>query len=134
MNQGRKYLLFVGLGVVIWFVFLVAMRLIGSTIFSTGNPLLLVFYIGAFPVIMVTILAIGAMTGVPSHEMLIPTVIMTFTALMFDGLAVNFTDFYGPGDDQVRASAAFLLWGAGAGLICSFWLSRRGRTEDTSTR
>lgn len=129
MYPSHKPMLFVGIGVVVWFAFLIAIRVIGSSVFSTGNPVLLLFYVAALPLTAVTIISISLITRVPSNEMVMPTFIMTTVALLMDGLAVNFTDFYGPSDDQVRASAAFLLWGAGAGLLASLWLAHRPKTE-----
>lgn len=124
MNPLRNAAFFIFLGVLVWLSFLVAMRLIGSTVFSTGDPLLAVFFVAALPLIAVVIAGIAVLIRVPIRHMLVPVVIMTFTALMFDGVAVGFTDFYGSTDDQVRASAAYLLWGAGAGLLVVWVLGR----------
>lgn len=119
---------FVGIGFVLWLMFLILIRLIGATVFSTGNPLLPVMFLAAIPLVLVTIVLLGKITAVSMRDMPMPAFVMTLTALLLDGLAVGFTDLYGTSSDQVRASAAFLLWGAGMGLLCSLLLANRGRT------
>lgn len=123
MNQLRPYLRYIPLGVVIWLAFLIFIRLVGSSVFSVGNPLLIVFFIAAFPLLWVTIIALAPIFGVPVRKMFMPVVVMTLTALMIDGIAIGFIDLYGSSDDQVRAAAAYLLWGAGVGLLVSLWVS-----------
>lgn len=115
--------LWIGMGVVVWLGFLIFIRLVGDSVFSAGNPVLVVFFAAAFPMVWGTMRLISVLTGVPMQGLLMPVVIMTFTALMIDGVVINFTDFYGDTDDQVRAAASFLLFGAGAGLVCAWWLS-----------
>jgi len=121
----RYYLTFIGLGVFFWLAFLIVIRLIGSTVFTTGNPLLLVVFILSAPLVWVIIIAVARVTNTPINEMLVPIVIIDFTALLLDGLAVGFTNFYGPTHDQIAAGAAYLLWGVALTLICALWFSYR---------
>jgi hypothetical protein len=57
--------------------------------------------------------------------MLAPTVIMSFTALLIDGLVIGFTYWYGDSLAQVAAAGASLLWGVGAAQVIAWALSRR---------
>ena len=121
----RYYLTFMGLGVFFWLAFLIVIRLMGSTVFTTGNPLLLVLFIVSAPAVWMIIIAVARVTNTPTNEMLVPIVIIDFTALLIDGLAVGFTNLYGPTHDQIAAAAAYLLWGVALTLICALWLSYR---------
>jgi len=119
----RYYLTFIGLGVLFWLAFLIVIRLIGTSVFTTGNPLLLVLFIVSAPAVWMIIVAVARVTNTPTNEMLAPIVIIDFTALLIDGLAVGFTNLYGPTHDQIAAAAAYLLWGVALTLICALWLS-----------
>lgn len=121
------YLIFVGFGLLLWLIFLIAIRLIGSSVFSTGNPLLLLAFVLSIPLAPILIIAMSRLTRTPTSEMLIPVVISDITALLMDGLAVGFTDLYGPSYDQIAAAAAYLLWGVGLTLICAVWLSYQNK-------
>jgi hypothetical protein len=116
---------FVLIGVVIWLAFLILVRVLGTTVFTIGNPFLPVIFVVAIPMIIVTIYLVSGMTGVSVRDMPMPVFVMTFTALMLDGLAVGFTELYGDTHEQIRASAAFLLWGGGLGMVCSLILANR---------
>lgn len=114
---------FVLIGVLVWLSFLILIRVLGTTVFTIGNPLLPVIFVAAIPMIIVTIYLVSNMTGVAVRDMPMPVFVMTFTALLLDGLAVGFTELYGDTHEQVRASAAFLLWGGGLGMVCSLFLA-----------
>jgi len=121
----RQLGLYILLGIVIWFVFLVLMRLLGETVFTPNTSLLALFFMLVYPVIYVTILLVSKLIGIPSNKMFVPVVIMTFTALTCDGLAVGFTDFYGVTDAQIRASGAYLLFGGAGGMIVAWLMEGR---------
>ena len=121
---------FVGLGVAAWLGFLIFIRLVGTAAFTIGNPLLPVLFVAAIPTLIGVIYALSYVTGVAIRDMPIPVMVMTFTALILDGLAIGFTDFYGDSHEQIRASAAFLLWGAGWGMLISMLLAARADSAD----
>lgn len=121
---------FIAIGVVVWLAFLVFIRWVGTTAFVVGNPLLPLMFVLAIPLILVTIYLLSAITRVPIKEMPMPVFVMTFTALLLDGLAVGFTGLYGQTAEQIQAGAAFLLWGAGWGLVCSLWLAMRAQSRE----
>lgn len=124
MNRATNHTLFIGLGFVVWLTFLIFIRLIGDTVFETNSPILAAFFIGSYPILYVTLVFLSRLTQVPMAEMFVPVVVMTFTALTFDGIAIGFTDFYGETDNQVRAAAAYLLFGAAGGMIVAFLVGR----------
>jgi hypothetical protein len=116
------------LGAVVWGLVLILMRLLGASVFSAGNPWLVVFYIACFPAGVVFTLVMRALMNLPMREMLKPMVIFGIVALMLDGLSFAFTDVYGVGEHEVY-SAAFLLWGPGVFLLCALWLVSRAEAE-----
>lgn len=123
---------FIFIGFIVWLSFLVLIRILGTTVFTIGSSLLPIIFVAAIPMIVVTIYVISAITGVAVQDMPMPVFVMTFTALLLDGLAVGFTELYGDTHEQIRASAAFLLWGGGLGMVCSLFLSNRKRTNETN--
>ena len=46
---GKNYLKALGLGFLIWFVALVIVRLLNSSVFSVESPWLIVLYVASFP-------------------------------------------------------------------------------------
>lgn len=121
----NRYILFVGLGFLLWLGFLLAIRAVGADIFATGSPTLIAVFVGTVPLAWATIALIAALTGVAQADMLKPVALMCTTALLLDGIAVGFTDLYGPTSDQIEAAAAFLLWGVGVTLLIAMWLARQ---------
>ncbi|MDZ4764127.1 MAG: hypothetical protein SGI73_06195 [Chloroflexota bacterium] len=121
----RQFALFVVLGAIFWFSAAMLVRIGGTAIFTPSNPLLIVMYVAAFPVGIGFIVIARAVSGLPMGAMFVPTVVMTFIALMLDGIAVGFVpQLYGDTPDWVMRGAALILWGAGAGLLCAIWVCR----------
>lgn len=116
------------LGFVVWFIVLLIMRVLGTTVFSEGNVWLVVFYVASFPAGVVFTLIMRALMNIPMRDMLKPMVIFAIVALMMDGFSFAFTDFYGVGEHEVYY-AAFLLWGPGVFLLCALWLVNRAESE-----
>ena len=109
------------LGFIVWFIVLIIMRLLGASVFSEGNPWLIVFYIASFPAGIAFTYIMRVLMGVPMSEMLKPMVIFAIVAVMMDGFSFGFTNFYGVGEHEIY-SAAFLLWAPGVFLLCALWL------------
>ncbi len=120
----------VGLGILVWFIVLIIMRLLGESVFSEGNPWLVVFYIASFPAGILFTVVMRAIMDIPMREMLQPMVIFAIVAVMMDGFSFAFTDFYGTGEYELYA-AAYLLWAPGVFLLCALGLiSRAERTDE----
>lgn len=117
-----------GLGFFVWFIVLIIMRLLGASVFSEGNPWLIVFYIASFPVGIVFTIIMRVIMNVPMRDMLQPMVIFAIVAVMMDGFSFAFTDFYGVGAHEIY-SAAYLLWAPGVFLLCALWLIDRASKD-----
>ena len=120
------------LGFLVWFLVLIAMRLIGDAVFSEGNPLLIVAYIISFPAGVLFTYVMRSFMNVPMREMLQPMVIFAIVAVMMDGFSFGFTKFYGVGEHELYA-AAFLLWAPGVFLLCALWLINGAEQRDNVT-
>ena len=118
-----------GLGFLVWFIVLIIMRLLGTSVFSERNPWLIVFYLASFPVGIVFTLVMRTIMNVPMREMMQPMVIFAIVAVMMDGFSFGFTKFYGVGAHELY-SAAFLLWAPGVFLLCALWLVNRAQRAD----
>jgi hypothetical protein len=115
-------------GVIVWVLVLIMMRLLGSAVFSAGNPWLIVFYIASFPAGIAFAVVMRAIMNLPMREMMKPMVIFGIVALMLDGFSFAFTDIYGVGEHEIY-SAAFLLWAPGVFFLCAFWLINRAEAQ-----
>lgn len=118
-----------GLGFFIWFIVLLIMRLLGTSVFSEGNLWLVVFYIASFPAGIIFTHVVRIIMNIPMREMLEPMVILAIVAVMMDGFSFAFTDFYGVGEHEIY-SAAYLLWAPGVFLLCALWLIERDKRSD----
>jgi hypothetical membrane protein len=114
------------LGFVIWFIVLLFMRVLGASVFSEGNPWMVVFYLACFPAGGAFAYLMGAVLQVPMRDMLEPMAIFATIAIMMDGFAFGFTKWYGVGEHELY-SAAFLLWAPGVFFLCALWLIRRAK-------
>lgn len=113
-----------GLGFLVWFIVLLIMRVLGASVFSEGNPWMIVFYIASFPAGIIFTVLMRVLMNLPMREMLEPMVIFAIVAVMMDGFSFGFTKFYGVGEHELY-SAAYLLWAPGVFLICALWLVKR---------
>lgn len=114
------------LAFIIWAIVLIGMRLIGATVFSEGNPLMVVAYILCFPAGVLFAYIMRPLMGLPMTEMLQPMAIFATVAIMFDGFAFGFTKFYGAGEHELYA-AAFLLWAPGVFMLMALWVISRAK-------
>ena len=117
------------LGFIVWFIVLIIMRILGASVFSEGNPWLIVFYIASFPAGILFTIVMRVLMNVPMREMLQPMVIFAIVAVMMDGFSFGFTKFYGAGEHELY-SAAYLLWAPGVFLLCALWLISRAEQSD----
>lgn len=127
--RSGKVMLFVVIGAIYWLMALLTVRLAGDAIFERDNPLYVVMYLTA-PIVTALAAVIAAQVArLPLNEMVIPVYIMTATALLLDGLAIGITPrWYGPTDTQTMLGGAWIMWGAGVGMVMGWLLSLRGTT------
>ncbi|MEM9955357.1 MAG: hypothetical protein AAF846_27385 [Chloroflexota bacterium] len=119
-------------GFIVWVIVLAIVRFLGTTVFSAGNPLLILFYIVTFPLGIAFVTAFRALFKLPMSEMMHPMVIFAIVALMMDGFSFGFTKFYGVGEHELYA-AAYLLWAPGVFLLCAWWLVSRAKQSTATT-
>lgn len=125
MNQ-PKVLLFTALGVVFWFNAAMIVRVCGASVFTAGNPRLLLFFGLAIPLTLLSMYITKAIAKLRFADLLEPVVLMTLTATMLDGLALAwFRQLYSSSFEVALHGAAWIFWGAGLGLLFAYILDKR---------
>ncbi|WP_020601689.1 hypothetical protein [Spirosoma spitsbergense] len=65
-------------------------------------------------------------SGLPWNELLRPVVVITFTAIFLDGVALTwFRQLYSESFEVALHGAALILWGAGLGLLSAYYLDQK---------
>ena len=126
------FILFVALGAAFWFQAAMIINLAGATVFSQNNPRLVLFWFLVIPVTWVSLIITKVITKLQYQELLRPVVIMTFTATFLDAVALTwFRRLYSESFEVALYGAAWILWGAGLGLLLSFYLEVKGKKSAT---
>jgi Family of unknown function (DUF5367) len=122
--QSRDIILFASIGAGFWLVFVVLIRVGGEYLFIDRNPWLLGLFIISIPLAWVLIKIVTTITKVEGNRALTATVIVTITAMLLDGVALTwFQSWYGLEPTKLVLVGAWLLWGAGMGLVMGYWES-----------
>ena len=118
--------LYITLGVIFWLSAALTVRTVGNTVFSENNAWLFLFFVLGFPITWGFLFVTKKAAGIEYGALLEPVVIMTFTATMLDGVALAwFRHLYGPTHEIALYGAAWILWGAGLGLLFAYVLKKR---------
>lgn len=126
--KSSKFLLYAALGFVFWLNGVFAIRLLGPHILTEDNPLLILGFLIAVPVTVITIMITKWLGKCQYSELLRPITIMTFTATTLDAIAFTwFSSIYSTDDPTALNGAAVILWGAGLGLMMAYYLEARGQ-------
>ena len=105
-------------------------NLVGATVFSENNPKLMLFWLLVIPITMVSLIITKAISKLSYQELLKPVVVMTFTATFLDAIALTwFRQLYSESYEVALYGAAWILWGAGVGLLFSFYLDTHGKKQ-----
>ena len=121
--KNSKFILFVILGIIFWFNAAIIVRLVGRSVFSDENINLIFAFIIAIPLTILSILITKSISGFRYSQLLKPVAIMTFTATFLDGIALAwFRELYSNSFEVALFGAAWILWGAGLGLLFSYFL------------
>lgn len=113
-------LLFTVLGVIFWFSAAMMVRVLGDTVFSHGNSNLILAYVMSVPLLLGSIAISKLLSGKPYRELDKPVAWMTGVAAMLDGIALSwFQWIYSERDEVAVHGAAWILFGAGVGLVIS---------------
>jgi hypothetical protein len=119
--KNSKFILFVGLGIAFWYQAAMIIKFFGTTVFTEHNPKLVMFFLLAIPITIASMYITALLTSLKIYELLKPVVIMTFTATFLDGIAlVWFRHLYSESFEVALNGAAWILWGAGLGLLFAY--------------
>lgn len=106
-------------------------RYFGTTVFTEGNPALIVFFILAIPLTLASLYITKVISQLGYEELLKPVVVMTLTATLLDSIALaRFRQLYGDSFEVALCGAAWILWGAGLGLLFAYLLDRKTVTPE----
>jgi Family of unknown function (DUF5367) len=101
-------------------------RFLGASVFTENNPKLILLYIIAIPITLVSMAITKLIAKIDYSELLKPVVIMTFTATFLDGIALAwFRTLYSPSFEVALHGAALILWAVGLGLLFAFYLDEK---------
>ncbi|MEO1647173.1 MAG: hypothetical protein AAFR67_18460, partial [Chloroflexota bacterium] len=78
----------------------------------------------SIPLGIVTMYVTRFLCRLSMDDMFIPILVMLFTTLTLDGLAVGFTDLYGTTNEMVRYAGGWLLWTFGTQIIITMLMVR----------
>ncbi|MEO1254484.1 MAG: hypothetical protein AAFY41_06315 [Bacteroidota bacterium] len=81
-------------------------------------------YVLSIPIGIVTMYITRLLCRLSMDDMLMPILVMLFTTLTLDGLAVGFTDLYGATNETVRYAGGWLLWTFGTQIIITMLMVR----------
>ena len=114
------------IGAVLWFVFALLIRLIGPSVFVPGTAALAPTFLGLIPVSALAVWLTARLGRVQGQSLINAMSIMSFTAMLLDGVAVTwFPALYGLTGTPLALAAAWLLWGVGCcQLIAYLWGGR----------
>lgn len=111
-------------GVILWFIAAMIVRFIGPMGAFEGTALLITYGLvipGTVPFIMLGQRLMGLSKGQVAGSVMI----ITATALILDGIALNFfRGLYGSDPVVIMAGAALIMWGAGIGLVLGMAMGR----------
>jgi hypothetical protein len=121
----QKQLIFSVLyGVVLWFIAAMIVRYIGPMGAFEGMALAVTYALvipGTVPFIMIGQKLLGLVKGQIAGSIMV----VTATALLLDGIALNFfRGLYGNDPVIIMAGAALIMWGAGVGLVLGMVMGR----------
>jgi hypothetical protein len=104
-------------GAILWFIAAMIVRYIGP-MGALDGVALIVSYALVVPGTVPFILIAQKLIGLEKTQFPRSIMIITTTALLLDGIALNFfAGLYGSDPAIVMAGAALIMWGAGVGLL-----------------
>lgn len=116
------------IGAALWFVFALLIRVVGPSVFVPGTLALLLTFLALIPTAALLVWLTARLGGVQRQGLINAVCIMSFTAMLLDGVAITWAPgLYGLSGTPLALVAAWLLWGVGCcQLIAYLW--RRGRS------
>jgi hypothetical protein len=111
-------------GALLWFIAAMLVRYIGPMDAFSGTALLITYALvipGTVPFLLIG----QRLMGLGKGQLASSVMITTTTALLLDGIALNFfRGLYGSDPVVVMAGAALIFWGAGVGLVLGMVMGR----------
>ncbi len=116
----------IALGVAFWFLAAMAFRFLGPFVLVPGSTTLPLVFILTVPIAWAFVWAGITLGGARGAAVLPAVVVMSFTAMLLDGLALTFFPaLYGLPTASLLIVAALLLWGVGLILVIAYiWPQR----------
>jgi hypothetical protein len=129
--SAAQTLLFLGLGLLFWFVAALFIRFVGASVFVTGSPWLLVIFLAGLPMAW-GLVRLSAVLGRIDGPALFPAVtLLSVVGLLLDGVAITwFPALYGLPAESLVLAAAWLLGGVGVLITVAYWLAYRSSTGE----
>ena len=126
MKKKSDVYIFIALGIAFWFSAAMIVRVLGDAVLTENNPYLPVMFAVIVPITLAFMYITRLVSGYQFHELLKPFVVMTATATFFDGVAlIYFTELYANSYEVALHGAALILFGAGMGLLFTYYLEER---------
>ena len=124
--KNSKILLLVILGIVFWFTGAMSVKFLGSSVFSESNPYRILFFALLFPISYIFIYISIKIAKLEKSEIFYAVAIMTMVATLLDGSALTwFSQLYADSHEVAHYGAAWILWGAGVGLLLAYFMTER---------
>jgi hypothetical protein len=128
MKRKNVYI-FTILGIVFWFSAAMVVHFMGESIFIKSNQYLPLIFLMAIPITFGFIFIAQSVSSLPLHQLLKPIALMTGVAATLDGIALAWTtSLYSQSFEVALIGAAWILWGAGLGLLIGFYFDQKGGT------
>lgn len=122
---GRQIAISILLGIILWFVAAMILRIVGPMGALDGWARAVTFALvvpGTVPFVYV----FRRVAGLVGEQLLIGIAIGTMAAAFADGVALSWLPaLYGEGADQLAGSGATILWGVGVVLMLAHVIGRR---------
>jgi hypothetical protein len=124
--KSSKLILLIILGIVFWFIAAMTVKLLGNSVFTEHNLYRLLMFAATFPISFVFIQITVKLAKLKKAEILNAVVIMTITATFLDGIAITwFRQLYAESFETALYGAAWILFGAGVGLLFGYVMSNQ---------
>jgi hypothetical protein len=109
------------IGAALWFAFALLIRLIGPSVFVPGTAALLITFLALMPVAALAVWLTARLGRVQGQSLINAVSIMSFTAMLLDGLAITWVPaLYGLSAAPLALAAAWLLWGVGCCQLTAY--------------
>ncbi|WP_102127142.1 DUF5367 family protein [Deinococcus planocerae] len=118
----------VALGAALWFLAAMMIRFLGPSVFVQGSAALPLVFVLSLPVAWAFLWVGLTLSGARGAAVLPAVVVMSFTAMLLDGLALTFFPaLYGLPPASLLLAAAWLLWGVALTQVIAFVWPRRAQ-------